>query len=131
MARENGISIAIDVPLPEQLYITETNLCIVFANLLKNALESCMKSEKKHCFIHLQTMLIRSQIVIFMENTIGVRPVPYIDGFMSTEKGGRKGIGLSSIQNIAEQYGGDARFEIINDTTFSSQVPFINQEDSR
>lgn len=131
MARENGISITIDVPLPEQLYITETNLCIVFANLLENALESCMKSEKEHCFIRLQTMLNRSQIVISMENTIGVRPIPYMDSFMSTKKVGRKGIGLSSIQNIAEQYGGDARFEIINDTTFSSQVLFINREDSR
>lgn len=127
MARENGISISIDVPLPEQLYITETNLCIVFANLLENALESCMKSEKEDRFIRLHTMLNRSQIVISMENTVGARPVPCMADFMSTKKVGRNGIGLSSIRNIAEQYGGDARFEVVNDTIFSSQVLFINR----
>lgn len=128
MARENGISISIDVPLPEQLSIAETNLCIVFANLLENALESCMKSEQEDRFIRLNTMLNRSHIVISMENTVGIRPIPSIAGFMSTKKLGRKGIGLSSIRHIAEQYGGDARFEVVNDVTFSSQVLLINQD---
>lgn len=128
MARENGIAITIDVPLPEQLHIPETSLCIVFANLLENALESCMKSEKEDRFIHLSAMLNRSQIIISMRNTVGTRPVLGGDGFLSTKKTGRKGLGLPSIRNMAEQYDGDARFELINDTTFFSQVLLINRK---
>lgn len=128
MARENGIAITIDAPLPEQLHIPETSLCIIFANLLENALESCMKSGKEDRFIHLSVMLNRSQIVISMRNTVGVRPVPGGDDFLSAKKAGRKGLGLSSIRNVAEQYDGDARFEAINDTTFFSQVLLINRD---
>lgn len=126
MARENNISISMYVPLPEQLYIVETDLCVVFANLLENAVESCKKSTAKDRCIRLKTMLQRSQIVISMENTMGVCPITGANGFMSAKKAGRKGIGLSSIQNIAKKYGGDARFETVNDATFFSQVLLIN-----
>lgn len=128
LARENGIDITISVPLPEELHIAETNLCIIFGNLLENALEACLRSSDETRFIRLSTMLVHSQIVISMENTMGSRPVPCKDGFMSTKKTGRKGIGLSSIQSIAQQYGGDTRFDVLNATTFSSQVLLINRE---
>lgn len=128
MARESGIDITVSVPLPEELHIAETNLCIIFGNLLENALESCLRSKEESRFIRLSTMLVHSQIVISMENTMGSRPVPCKDGFMSTKKTGRKGIGLSSIQSIAQQYGGDTRFDVLNATTFSSQVLLINRE---
>lgn len=128
VARENGIAVTIDTPLPERLHIAETNLCIVFANLLENALESCLKSRSEDRFIQLNTVLNRSQIVISMKNTVGGRPISCMDGFLSTKKPGRKGIGLLSIRNVAEQYGGGARFEVVNDTTFFSQVLLINQD---
>lgn len=127
MARENDISISINITLPEQLYVAETNLCIIFGNLLENALESCMKSTAENRFIRLNTILYHSQIVISMENTMGSPPIPGRDGFMSTKKAGRKGLGLTSIQNIALSYGGDARFETLNDSTFSSQVLLNNR----
>lgn len=126
MARENGISISVDVTLPQPLNISETNLCIIFGNLLENALESCMKSTGEHRFIKLNTLLYHSQIVISMENTLGIPPIPCRDGFMSTKKDGRKGLGLSSIQTIARSYGGDARFEVLNTAVFSSQVLINN-----
>lgn len=131
LARENGIEITVSVPLPEQLYIAETNLCIIFGNLLENALESCLRSSGGNSYIRLNTMLNHSWIVISMENTMSGRPVPYKEGFMSTKKTGRKGIGLSSIHSIAQQYGGDTRFEILNDTTFFSQVLLINRENGQ
>lgn len=126
MAYENGITVSVDITLPQQLNISETNLCIVFGNLMENALESCMKSTDKHPYIRLSTMLYHSQIVISMENTLGAPPIPCKDGFMSTKKAGRKGLGISSIQTIARSYGGEARFEVLNTTTFFSQVLINN-----
>lgn len=128
LARENNISVTINMPLPQPLYIAETNLCIVFGNLLENALESCLRSPQEGRFIRLHTVQYHSQIIISMENTMSGRLIPCKGGFLSTKETGRKGIGLSSIQNIAKMYDGDTRFEAQNPTTFSSQVLLINQK---
>lgn len=128
LARENGISVTINASLPQTLHIAETDLCIIFGNLLENALESCLKSREEDPFIRLDTVLSRSQIIISMENTMSGHPIPCNDGFLSTKKTGRKGIGLSSIQNIAFIYGGSVRFEAAGPGTFFNQVLLINQD---
>lgn len=90
----------------------DIDFCSVLANLLENAVEACSHMASKERFINLKLSSPSNSILaIVIENSYDGEITCFNDTFISSKEKNRKGIGISSVRNIVEQYNGVAKFE--------------------
>ncbi len=87
-----------------------SDLSIIFGNLLENAIEACKCMEENKRFIRISSDLNHKLLVIKMDNSYDGNFVSE-DGRFRSSKREDFGVGLSSIQYTARKYQGDAKFE--------------------
>ena len=97
-----------------------SDLAIIFGNLLENAIEACMKIDKEKRFIRIGSDISYDMLIITMDNSYDGNFLSVDGRFRSTKREGF-GIGLSSVQSVARKYCGDAKFED-KDGYFQSSV---------
>ena len=97
-----------------------SDLTIIFGNLLENAIEACMKIDKEKRFIRIGSDISYDMLIITMDNSYDGNFLSVDGRFRSTKREGF-GIGLSSVQSVARKYCGDAKFED-KDGYFQSSV---------
>jgi len=101
------ISINAKATVPQELVISEIDLCIIIGNLLDNAIEACLKlPNPKARFIRVYVGRHKSMLYISVTNAIDSRPKKRGQGYLSTKKSPSHGFGLSRIDRIAAKYGG-------------------------
>ncbi|WP_051280334.1 sensor histidine kinase [Anaerovorax odorimutans] len=111
IAEQNGIKLSIKLNVPEYPeQITDSNLCVIFGNLLENAVEACARMTEGHKFIRLNSRLQYEILTITMDNSFDGKFVKK-DGKFVSRKRRKLGIGLDSITSVTEKHGGSARFE--------------------
>ena len=129
-AKEDGISLTMNIALCRTLPVPDTELCIILGNLLENAIEACrnMKSEKRFITVNLSlasSSILAIQISNSYEGTIRQTP----DGtFLSSKVKNRKGIGIASVLSTTDKYNGFARIEY-PDQTFKVSL-LLNGKDN-
>ena len=122
LAKKNSIDFIVDAQLPEGLFVEDADLCNLISNLLENALEACIyvSDEKRISFA---IKRIKDNVVILVENSFDGYVRTKGGKYLSRKKTNREGIGLVSIKEIAEKYGGNALFEPDSEKkTFHSEV---------
>ena len=97
-----------------------SDLAIIFGNLLENAIEACMKIDKEKRFIRIGSDISYDMLIITMDNSYDGKILSVDGRFRSTKREGF-GIGLSSVQSVVRKYCGDAKFED-KDGYFQSSV---------
>ena len=101
-------------------FALDSDLCVVFANLLENATEACNRMEAGDRFITIKSSFNSHRLVIFLENSFsGI--VKEINGNFYSSKRDETGTGLCSVKAIAEKYHGSTRFRA-EEKTFVSSV---------
>lgn len=105
-----------------------SNLCIIFGNLLENAIEACRRLSEANKFILLNSQLRYHTLIITMDNSFN-GSVTKINGKFCSMKRNDYGVGLSSIISVAQTYEGDASFEV-DGTKFMSSV-YLNLNNSQ
>ena len=113
-AEETGASVKINISLPGELSRSvEQNLCVVFGNLLENAVEAEERIEKSgenvEKKVSLSAVMHMDHLVIHMENSMVGKPRKWGQFYISSKRE-EVGIGLTSIANIATLYDGNAEF---------------------
>ena len=109
-SHRSDISLTVDLIVPETNDQTmDSNLCVIFANLLENAVEACNRMTQGQRFINIRSNLHNNMLVIVMENSYDGKCTT-IDGRFRSSKRNNYGIGLSSIQSIAEEAHGNSKF---------------------
>lgn len=122
ICRKKNIITKIDLVVPEfNKQISDSNLAIIFGNLLENAIEACEKVEDKK-FVNLKSILRYDMLIITMDNSFDGEMMMKNGKFYSSKRDDF-GIGLSSITDIAKKCGGDAVFER-NGYVFKSNIYF-------
>lgn len=108
-----GIETAFRIALPSPLPVPDTELCIIIGNLLENAVEACQRMRSKDRFVEVTLSMASSSILaILVANSYEGHVQQAGDGtFLSSKGKGRKGIGLSSVLDIAQKYNGVSRVE--------------------
>ena len=111
-ARRHKIRFEAQADYPEQCPVPDTEVTVILGNLLENAVEACLREKNGKCSIRLRIFRKNSSLVFLTDNTCS-GTVPFdADGktpLSSKRKG--VGIGVSSIREIADRYGGDTLFE--------------------
>lgn len=103
------------ISLPKESLLPDMDLCAVVSNLLENASEACARMKSDDRFISIKiSATTNSLLVIIIENSYEGDIQKLGNTFISSKKKGRKGIGISSVLNITEQYNGISRFDYQN-----------------
>lgn len=101
------IDFSAEIRIPADIEIQEENLCIILGNLLDNAVEETEKVTESQRRICMEIMYKRGSLLILIENTCREEELRFWgDSFLTTKKGGNHGIGLSSVEQAAEELHG-------------------------
>lgn len=119
-AKQSGVHTDVLLTLPEKIKIADNDLCVVFGNLLENALEACNRQTISDKFITVSAALAGEYLIITVDNSYEGSIIKKNNGFLSSKRDG-EGIGITSIQAVANKYCGEVKFEF-SDQIFHSSV---------
>ena len=112
-AESSKIDIRCVLREPDNLFIKEADLCVVFGNCLENAIEACLRVPENERYISIRTKVQHKAYIITIDNSF--------DGVFFEENGrplSRKengGTGFENIKSIAKKYHGIAEYKAEND----------------
>ena len=106
-AAEEGCAVDARAQAPEELPYDETDLCVLLANALENAVHACeaLPEEQRRVRVELELTENR-RLVLSVENPC---PEPLAfgpDGLPESSAGEGHGVGLRSVRAVADKYGG-------------------------
>lgn len=109
-AHQAGVRTEASLALPAELAVAPQDLCVLLGNLLENAVEACARQRQGERFLHIRGMIAGSQsVALTVENSYDGEVRQTEGGFYSAKRPER-GIGITSVQAIAERYGGVCKF---------------------
>lgn len=108
--KQHGINLIIEPIRTSLKFIDDTDTVSIFSNLMNNAIESCIVSNEKS--IYLDVFCSNNAFTVIKIENSAETPPRVIDGRLVTSKGkGLHGIGMKSVKNAVEKYGGDLEWE--------------------
>lgn len=124
LIQENGISLTLKLDIPEELPFEKSDICVLFANALDNAIESCLKFPKEERFIELTARHQKGMLAMSFKNPTK-KPDTILSGteerkssetFFPSTKSDKKhhGYGLRSMHAIVKQYQGNLEINVSN-----------------
>lgn len=100
IAKEHGIAITIKADVPKSLTLADTDLCVIFGNLVENAVEACSKANDKWIDVKAETR--GKQLALLIKNTYQ-RQVMFCENVYYSTKHEGPGIGLSSVEKVVKK----------------------------
>ena len=91
--------------VPDDLKISEIDLCAIIGNLLDNAIEAVLPLPAEERFIRIYIGMLKSQLYISVTNSTASEPIKIGGKYVST-KGEGRGVGLMRVDSIAKRNGG-------------------------
>lgn len=107
LALKDDIEINYKAEVPQELSVSDIDLCVLIGNLIDNAVEACNKMTEQDGdkFIRLYIGVLKKQLYISITNATN-ELVRKLDENYITTKRGNHGHGLKRINNIVEKYEG-------------------------
>lgn len=106
MAMQKGIPVNAKARLPEELHMSDVELCVVIGNLLDNAIEENLKLEADKRFLRVYIGIKNVFLYISVTNAAGRKQAKAGRSFRSSKGGARHGFGLSRVESVVKKYGG-------------------------
>lgn len=91
--------------VPDDLKISEIDLCAIIGNLLDSAIEAVLPLPPESRFIRIYIGMLKSQLYISVTNSTASEPRKIGEKYVST-KGEGRGVGLMRVDSIARRNGG-------------------------
>ena len=106
MMKERGIRMDVTAVVPQEVGISGVDLSVLIGNLLDNAMEACMRVEKKEDrFIRIYIDIVKKQLYISVINSMEGMAKRNGAQYLSS-KGGLHGFGILRIDSIVSKYHG-------------------------
>lgn len=113
-AEREGVRWECDIQIPKGCCIHEFDLCVLFGNILDNALEACERLQSAECsFITIHAGKVKKCFLIEAKNSMD-RMTDYKEGVSSKENPQGHGIGLLNIGDVVKKYDGTMQTETGN-----------------
>ena len=107
---ENDIKFDYRLTIPQDIPVPDTDLCVLFGNMLENSFEACLKVETERRFVNLIVSMPNSTtMVIALDNSYSGNIKMDENNFFSSKHAGH-GIGTESIKHIVSTYNGSVTF---------------------
>ncbi|MCQ4639535.1 GHKL domain-containing protein [Blautia coccoides] len=103
------ISFQATLEMPVELSMEDTDISILFGNLLENAYEACRECQTDHPFIKIWGTYRESGFLVRFENTFS-NPLKEKNGIFHSTKHDGPGIGTESVKKVVQQYHGTVEF---------------------
>ncbi len=131
-AKGKGIDWECDVQMPKSCGIDEFDLCVLFGNILDNAVEACERQQdsrshstgagEKQQFIRIQAKAVKKCFLLEVRNSTGMEDKRAAGVCAKNPKG--HGIGLLNVRDVVEKYDGVMETEVLDGVfTVSVLVP--------
>lgn len=118
--QQNHIDLSVHAELPAELPYSDTDLSILFGNLLENAFEACTSQINGRKYIRLQAGWQREKLCLRVENSHSNQIHTHKGRYLSTKHDG-DGIGTQSVRALTERLNGQIKFDV-TDNTFRVSV---------
>lgn len=119
-AEANKIEFYSRLDRPSELAVTEPDTCVIFGNLLGNALEACKRQQNGKRFIRICGQIVSEKAIsLTIDNSCDQKPRSAGESFLSAKRE-EVGTGLISVKNITEKYDGVIRFNYENGVFLAS-----------
>lgn len=113
-AEEENIKWECDVQMPKGCCINEFDLCVLFGNILDNALEACGRMQRgEYHFINIQAKMVKKCFLLEVKNSMDMTE-KYTEGFTSKGDAQEHGIGLLNVGDVVNKYNGAVNTEAEN-----------------
>ena len=119
--REQGLPLTIELDLPPQVPVPETDLCSVLSNLLENAMEAGLRTAPERRQTKVQARLHSGHMVLLSVENAYDGKIREKDGVFLSSKRPEEGVGLQAVRHTAERSGGYSRF-LYGDGVFTANV---------
>lgn len=109
ICKEKGINIKFDIKVPEFINIDDLDLCIIYGNILDNAIEACTRivDQNKEKFIDIKSNIVKGYLTIKIVNSKDGVSINRNGKFITLKKDKKNhGIGLYSVQKSVDKYNG-------------------------
>jgi len=105
IAENKSIDVICKAELPEELVITDIDMCVILGNLLDNATESCMRIDEDKRFIRIYIAILKKQLYISIQNSAKEELDFNERNYVSTKRG-EHGLGMKRVKILVDKYNG-------------------------
>ncbi len=113
MAKNEGISVETQIDLPEKTTVSDMDLCVIFANVIENAVNACKRIPyKNQRYIKIVCKTKNDQLFIQINNSYEGTVMFDNDLPVSTKE--NHGLGTKSIATVVKKYSGVYSFTAEN-----------------
>ena len=122
IAKNKGIKVSTNIIVPENLPMDSIDECIIFGNLLDNAIEACDKINNKEKKIDVSVKYNGKYLLCNIENPTANK-IKYGKNSLVTTKGNKNehGIGTKNINRIVKKYNGTIKY-FVKDEKFNAEL---------
>lgn len=111
VCKQEGIDLRIATEAAGDLSVDESDLCVVFGNLLENAVEACRRMADTNRVIEVSSHQVGNQLFITVDNSYAGEIKIKKGVYLSQKRTEEPGIGILSVTAVAKKYMGQASFE--------------------
>ncbi len=100
----------IKISIPDEIYWTNFNVCVILGNLVDNAIREAGKSEEKYLEINIRSK--QGILLVFIENSYAGKIMMHDNKIKSSQQNlAIHGIGLENVKKIVQENGGEMNIE--------------------
>lgn len=110
IARANNIPIAIAVDVSKSLDVADTDLCVIFGNLVENAVDACIRQQEGEKNITIKAQMNGNQLALLIQNTHQENFIVHDNMYNSTKHEGA-GVGINSVSKVVKDHSGTIKID--------------------
>ena len=120
LAKDNNINYVVKVSIPKDIFVSDTDISVLFGNLIENALEACRHESSNDPEIQIRASMTGNSFCLTVDNTFSGKLRYANDGKLISTKHKGSGLGTQSVNSIATHYNGICHFEAKNGMFYAS-----------
>ncbi|MDO4634138.1 MAG: GHKL domain-containing protein [Eubacteriales bacterium] len=125
LAREHGIDFQVEAALSEKIAVPETELSVLFGNLLENAVDACIADSCREKKIIVRIKETPASLYFTIDNTCHQKMECFQSNHYVSTKHEGEGIGIDSCQKIVERYNGIMKITQDADMVYVSVLMYL------